>query len=89
MYFCCNTWDDTGMKKKTLVEDMTNIIHQDVCRIELCKQYDRSLDRFVMTTRGDHASQKVVSNPIYKPWKGHLEGEQPQYGDLLTKDHGY
>ena len=21
---------------------------------------------------------------MYKPWKGHLEGEQPQLGDLLT-----
>ena len=21
---------------------------------------------------------------IYKPWKGHLEGEQPQLGDLMT-----
>ena len=51
MYFCYNTWDDIGMKKKTLVEDMTNISHQDICRIERCKQYDRSLDRFVMTTR--------------------------------------
>ena len=21
---------------------------------------------------------------MYKPWKAHLEGEQPQLGDLLT-----
>ena len=23
-------------------------------------------------------------NPVYKPWKGHLEGEQPYLEDLLT-----
>ena len=27
---------------------------------------------------------KWLVTPIYKPWKGHLEGEQPQLRDLLT-----
>ena len=26
----------------------------------------------------------VSITPIYKPWKGHLEGEQPELGDLLA-----
>ena len=30
---------------------------------------------------------KWLVTPIYKPWKGHLEGEQPYLGDLLT-NHG-
>ena len=28
--------------------------------------------------------QVVRITPIYKPWKGHLEGEYPQLGDLQT-----
>ena len=27
---------------------------------------------------------KLLVTPIYMPWKGHLEGEQPYLGDLLT-----
>ena len=27
---------------------------------------------------------KWLVTPIYKPWKGHLNGEQPYLGDLLT-----
>ena len=29
---------------------------------------------------------KWLVTPIYKPWKGHLEAEQPYLGDLLTMD---
>ena len=28
--------------------------------------------------------RKWLATPIYKPWKGHLQGEQPYLGDLLT-----
>ena len=27
---------------------------------------------------------KWLVTPIYKPWKGHLEGEQPYLGNLQT-----
>ena len=33
---------------------------------------------------GPHLASIVRITPIHKPWKGHLEGESPQLGDLLT-----
>ena len=34
--------------------------------------------------KNSHHFSKWLVSPIYKPWKGHLAGEEPQIGDLLT-----
>ena len=49
----------------------------------LCKKKLQTKKNVPPTWRIIPVSKWLVT-PMYKPWKGHLEGEQPQLGDLQT-----
>ena len=42
------------------------------------------MSRYHSALLGGWAPLSKWGTPIYKPWKGHLQGEQPSFGDLLT-----